>query len=112
LGKLDNIDKHRRLTLTTGAGIDSETAIKFSDKDTPFVATTGTPFRHGAVLTSYSAPTTPGGYVDVKGRLGAYVAFDETVELPSLAGADVAYVLRQVLAMLRDKVVPDFESLS
>ncbi len=102
LDELENIDKHRRLTLTVGRAKDS--LLETDDGDWSTTSARRAMLRDGAVLGSYSLPP-QGREMDVKAKMSTLVTFDEP-EI-ELVDAEVTAVLNQILEFLR-RFVPHF----
>lgn len=79
LNALENIDKHRRLTLTATVGLTrrGDDTRYLVDGNVTAVVPHPETFRDGAVVASFPAPTDTNRKVRVQGQITAAVVFDE-----------------------------------
>lgn len=109
LNRLENVDKHRRLALTTGVGFESYVQIRDAAGAERTVLSKER-LHDGDVVARYSTPAEGQPVVEVDGAILAFVALNEPHELPALVGVDIASVLKQTLRYLREHVLPAFEN--
>lgn len=106
LDALENIDKHRRLTVA--AGISNLVHVKMRDSsggDADLVFTSHM-LHDGAVLTSF--PGAQRDEVQVQAYLAVYVALKEARELRSMLNQDVLAVLTELVAYIGNDVLMRF----
>ena len=111
LNKLENIDKHRRLTLASAIGRQAHISISYPDGGETDLLHLDSVIYDRAVLMSYP-PDTGGGEVQMSGYLAAYVALRETDELPSLLDEPIRDVLLQLIDYVGNQLLPRFRRLA
>jgi hypothetical protein len=111
LNKLDNIDKHRRLTLASGVARHAHVGLRYHDGGESDVLILQDMIYDRAILTSY-LPAPDGSEVQVNGGLVVYVAFNEADELRSLLNEEVASVLVKIIEYVGNILLPRFRRLA
>jgi len=102
LNRLENVDKHRRLALTTGVGFESCVQIRDAAGGESTVLANER-LHDGDVVARYSTPGEGHAGVEVDGAVLAFVALNEPHEFLALVG--VVSVLKQILRYLSDHVL-------
>jgi hypothetical protein len=111
LNKLDNIDKHRRLTLASGVARHAHVSIRYRDGGESDVVLLQDMIHDRAILTSY-LPAPDGSEVQMDGGLMVYVALHEADELPSLLNEEIASVLVKIIEYVGNVLLPRFRRLA
>ena len=111
LNKLDNIDKHRRLTLAAGVARHAHVSIRYRDGGESDVMLLQDMIYDRAILWSYP-PASDGSEVQMNGGLMIYVALKEADELRSLLNEDIAVVLTQIIDYVGNILLPRFRRLA
>jgi len=99
LNKLENVDKHRRLMLTSAVARHAVINIRYQDGGETDLLQMQDVIHNGAVLTSYP-PAHDGSEVQMNGCLFVYVALNEGSELPRFKGSEIVYLLNTILNQL------------
>lgn len=111
LNRLENIDKHRRLTLSCGVARHAHVSIRYEfGHESDFLLAQDVIYDR-AILTSYP-PSRDGSKVQVNGYLMVYVALNDAAELPALVDEDIAGVLRQLVEYVGNLALPRFGKLA
>ena len=99
-----NINKHRRVLLTTLVASQSKTEIIGSESGHSIQQTT-TPRHHGAEIAVGPIPTKVGEIVEMKGKMFTSITFDEG----PCKGENIGTFLQTLGYFLETKVIPKFE---
>jgi hypothetical protein len=111
LDKLNNIDKHRRLMLSSAVARHAHVSARYTDGGESDILLLQDTIRDRAILASFPVPI-DGGEVEVNGGLMVYVALKETDELPSLLDEDICRVLLQLTDYVGNVLMPRFGRLA
>ena len=98
-----NINKHRRVLLTTLAVHASH--AEWSSTESHSVQSTLTPRYHGAEVSSSPAPSKAGEIMEVKGKIVTFITFNER----PAEGIQISVCLNQLWGFVDRFLVPKFE---
>jgi hypothetical protein len=107
LNTLENIDKHRRMTIVAGVAIGHRASIQRADGTvTEHIARIGeTVLPDGATLWSFTPPGPGEGDMEVKGTLFSTVAFNEPDA--GLTNVEAVGLLWQIFDVVNERLVPE-----
>jgi hypothetical protein len=108
LNQLDNIDKHRRLTLTAGMPLGHQATITRADgtvSDYQVLKKPDATVHDGDTVWSFQPPAAGEGELEIQGTLVSTVAFNEADV--GLVNVDAAGILWQIWDRLNDRLVPE-----
>lgn len=110
LDTLENIDKHRRLTIAAGISNLAHVNLRDSGGGDSDIMVLSHMLHDGAVLTSF--PAKYRDEVQVQSHLAVYVAFKETRELRSALNENVLDMLMQLIEYVANFVLPKFAKVA
>lgn len=111
LNKLENIDKHRRLTLASAVARHAHVSIQYKSGHESDVMLLQDTIYDRAILTSYP-PARDGSEVQVNGGLMVYVALKDANEFSSLLDEEICKVLLQLVDYVGNVLLPRFGRLA